>query len=76
MVSHFQLKCEMGDIFLDIDIKRTLWYRSSRRGDFGHQYASAFPNEMGSLAPALCRAVVNRLTATEMTLIKFIDNRC
>ena len=30
---------------------------------------------MGSLAPALCRAVVNGLTATEMTLIKFIDNR-
>ena len=66
----------MGDIFLDINMKPTLWYRYPRRGDFAHQYASAFPNEMGSLAPALCRAFVNRLTATEMTLIKFIDNRC
>ena len=66
----------MGDIFLDINMKRTLWYRESRRGELVHQYASAFPNEMGSLAPALCRAAVNRLTATEMTLIKFIDNRC
>ena len=66
----------MGDIFLDINMKRTLWYRLPRRGEFGHQYPSAFPNEMGSLAPALCRDVVNRLTATEMTLIKFIDNRC
>ena len=65
----------MGDIFLDINMKRTLWYRESRRGEVVYQYASAFPNEMGSLAPALCRAVVNRLTATEMTLIKFIDNR-
>ena len=65
----------MGDIFLDINMKRTLWYRESRRGELVHQYASAFPNEMGSLAPALCRAVVNRLTATEMTLIKLIDNR-
>ena len=65
----------MGDIFLDINMKRTLWYRESRRGEVVHRYASAFPNEMGSLAPALCRAVVNRLTATEMTLIKFIDNR-
>jgi hypothetical protein len=65
----------MGDIFLDIDMKPTLWYRQSRRGGFCHRYASAFPNEMGSLAPALCRAVVNRLTATEMTLINFIDNR-
>jgi hypothetical protein len=65
----------MGDIFLDINIKPTLWYRHSRRGGYGHQYASAFPNEMGSLASALCRAVVNRLTANEMTLIKFIDNR-
>ena len=65
----------MGDIFLDINMKPTLWYRVSRRGDFGHQYASAFPNEMGSLAPVLRRAVVDRLTATEMTLIKFIDNR-
>ena len=65
----------MGNIFLDINMKRTLWYRHSRRGEFDHQNASAFPNEMGSLAPALCRAVVNRLTATEMTLIKFIDNR-
>ena len=75
MVSHFQLKCEMGDIFLDINMKPTLWYRHSRRGDFDYRYASAFPNEMGSLPPTLCRAVVNRLTATEMTLIKFIDNR-
>ena len=65
----------MGDIFLDINVKRTLWYRQSRRGEFGHRYASAFPNEMESLAPALCRAVVNELTATEMTLINFIDNR-
>ena len=65
----------MGNIFLDINMKRTLWYRLSRRVEFGHQYASALPNEMGSLAPALCRAVVNRLTATEMNLIKFIDNR-
>ena len=65
----------MGDIFLDINMKRTLWYRESRHGELVHQCASAFPNEMGSLAPALCRAVVNRLTATEMTLIKFIDNR-
>ena len=48
----------MGDIFLDINMKPTLWYRQSRRGGFGHQYASAFHNEMGSLAPALCRAVV------------------
>ena len=75
MVSHFQLKCEMGDIFLDINMKRTLWYLQSRRGGFDHQYASAFPNEMGSLAPALCRAVVLD-QPTEMTLIKFIDNRC
>ena len=74
-VSHFQLKCEMGDIFLDINMKPTLWYRQSRRGDFGHRYASAFPNEMGSLAPALCRAVVLD-QPTEMTLINFIDNRC
>ena len=66
----------MGDIFLDINMKRTLWYRESRRGELIHQYASAFPNEMGSLAPALCRAVLIRPTATEMTLIKFIDNRC
>jgi hypothetical protein len=66
----------MGDIFLDIDMKRTLWYRHSRRGEFGHQHASALPNEMGSLAPALCRASRNRPTATEMTLIKFSDNRC
>ena len=65
----------MGDIFLDINMKPTLWYRASRRSDFGHQYASAFPNEMGSLAPALCRAVVLD-QPTEMTLIKFIDNRC
>ena len=65
----------MGDIFLDINMKPTLWYRQSRRDDFGHQYASAFPNEMGSLAPALCRAVVLD-QPTEMTLIKFIDNRC
>ena len=65
----------MGDIFLDINMKPTLWYRHSRRGDFDYRYASAFPNEMGSLAPTLCRAVVNRLTATEMTLIKSIDNR-
>ena len=65
----------MGDIFLDINMKPTLWYRQSRRGDFGHRYASAFPNEMGSLAPALCRAVVLD-QPTEMTLIKFIDNRC
>ena len=66
----------MGDIFLDINTKPTLLYLLARRGDCGHQYASAFPDEMGSLAPALCRAVVDRLTATEMTLIKFIDNRC
>ena len=46
-----------------------------RRGEFGHQYPSAFPNEMGSLAPALCRAVVLD-QPTEMTLINFIDNRC
>ena len=65
----------MGDIFLDINMKPTLLYGHSRRDDFGHQYASAFPNEMGSFAPALCRTVVNRLTATEMTLINFIDNR-
>ena len=65
----------MGDIFLDINMKPTLWYRQSRRGDFGHRYASAFPNEMGSLAPALCRAVVLD-QPTEMTLIKFFDNRC
>ena len=65
----------MGDIFLDINMKRTLWYRLTRRGEFDHQYACALPNEMGSLAPALCRAVVNRPTATEMTLIKLIDNR-
>ena len=65
----------MGDIFLDINIKPTLWCRHSRRGDYDHQYASAFPNEMGLLASALCRAVVKRLTATEMTLFKFIDNR-
>jgi len=43
-VSLFQLKCEVGDIFLDINMKATLWYWQSRRGDFGHQYASAFPN--------------------------------
>ena len=65
----------MGDIFLDINVKPTLCYHQPRRGGYGHQYASAFPNEMGSLASALCRDVVNRLTATEMTLIKFIDNR-
>ena len=65
----------MGDIFLDINIKRTLWYRLTRRGEFVHHYASALPNEMGSLAPALCRAVVLD-QPTEMTLIKFIDNRC
>ena len=65
----------MGDIFLDINMKRTLWYRESRRGELVHQYASAFPNEMGSLAPALCRAVIFD-QPTEMTLIKFIDNRC
>jgi hypothetical protein len=58
VVSHFQLKFEMGNIFLDIDMKRTLWYRHSRRVEFGHQHASALPNEMGSLAPALCRAIV------------------
>ena len=51
-VSLFQLKCEVDDILLDINMKATLWYGHSRRGDFGHQYASAFPNEMGSLAPA------------------------
>ena len=66
----------MDDIFLAINMKPTLWYRQSGRGDFGHRYASAFPKEMGSLAPALRRAFVNRLTATEMTLIKLIDNRC
>ena len=56
----------MGDIFLDINMKPTLCYRQSRRGDFAHQNASAFPNEMGSLAPALRRAVVTRLTSTEV----------
>ncbi|MDA7648674.1 hypothetical protein N8746_04240 [Alphaproteobacteria bacterium] len=65
----------MGDIFLDINMKRTLWCWQSRRGGFDHQYASAFPDEMGSLAPALCRAVVLD-QPTEMTLIKFFDNRC
>ena len=65
----------MGDIFLDINREPTLLYFQSRRGDFGLLHASAFPNQMGSLAPALCRAVVNRLTAAGMTLIKFIDNR-
>jgi hypothetical protein len=59
----------MGDIFLDINMEPTLWCSESRRGDCGHRYASAIPTEMGSLAPALCRAVASRLTATEMTVI-------